>query len=59
MAGDGLWVGRGVELEVLRVVSLLGGLWIVLGHGGRGGGRCVTDGDWGVGREGSSWTDVI
>ncbi len=34
MAGDGLWVGGGVELEVLRVVSLLGGLGIVLGHGG-------------------------
>ena len=59
MAGDGLWVGGGVELEVLRVVSLLGGLWIVLGHGGQRGGRCVTGGDWGVGREGSSWTDVI
>ena len=36
MAGDGLGVGGGVELEVLRVVSLLGGLGIVLGHGGRG-----------------------
>ena len=59
MAGDGLWVGGGVELEVLRVVSLLGGLGIVLGHGGRRGGRCVTGGDWGVGLRGSNGTDLI
>ena len=42
MAGDGLGVGGGVELEVGWVVSLLGGLRVVLGHGGRWGGRCVS-----------------
>ena len=36
MAGDGLAVAGGVELEVLRVVGLL--LGVVLGHGGQLGG---------------------
>ena len=30
MAGDGLWIGRLVELEILGIVGLGGGLWIVL-----------------------------
>ena len=49
MAGDGLYVGGLVEIEVVRgigIVFLLGLLRVVIGHGGRrrggrGGGRSV------------------